>query len=382
MIRSRLFILLFCFFQLTVFSNPWIKKANFGGVGRHRAVGIAIANKGYMGLGHVNGTGVDISYKDWWQYDPASDTWTQKANFPVNNHGATSFATSTRGYIGGGSSLTNEFYEYNPVTNSWSPIAPCLISPGDTQGFSVGEKGYVYQTNQLAEYNPLTNSWSMKTPAPINFGNWSCSFATNSSGFIKSGTNFYEYKPGNDTWIQRASFPGLMSNGSSAFCKDGKGYVTCGYVGSLSIVTNEVWEFNPGSNSWTFICEFPGTSRRFPVAFSINGKGYFGTGTNGINLNDFWQFDFDPLNVTETDLVSISAFPNPVVNHLTIKLESEAVQSGLTFNLYGPTGQKIDQFELTNEVQTIENLEHLNGVHLYTIEKDKHIIKTGKILFE
>lgn len=382
MIRSRLFILLFCFFQLTVFSNPWIKKANFGGVGRHRAVGIAIANKGYMGLGHVNGTGVDISYKDWWQYDPASDTWTQKANFPVNNHGATSFATSTRGYVGGGSSLTNEFYEYNPITNTWSPIAPCLISPGDTQGFSVGEKGYVYQTNQLAEYDPLTNSWAMKTPAPVNFGSWSCSFATNSSGFIKSGTNFYEYKPGNDIWIQRANFPGLMSNGSSAFCKDGKGYVTCGYVGGLSIVTNEVWEFNPGANTWAFICEFPGTSRRFPVAFSINGKGYFGSGTNGINLNDFWQFDFDPLNVNENDLLSINTYPNPVANHLTIKLESAAVQSGLIFNLYGPTGQKIDQFELINEVQIIENLEHLNGVHLFTIEKDKHIIKTGKILFE
>jgi hypothetical protein len=222
----------------------------------------------------------------------------------------------------------------------------------------------------------------MKTPAPVNFGSWSCSFATNSSGFIKSGTNFYEYKPGNDIWIQRANFPGLMSNGSSAFCKDGKGYVTCGYVGGLSIVTNEVWEFNPGANTWAFICEFPGTSRRFPVAFSINGKGYFGSGTNGINLNDFWQFDFDPLNVNENDLLSINTYPNPVVNHLTIKQESAAVQSGLIFNLYGPTGQKIDQFELINEVQIIENLEHLNGVHLFTIEKDKHIIKTGKILFE
>jgi N-acetylneuraminic acid mutarotase len=365
-----------------LFSNPWIKKSNFGGVGRHRAVGIAIANKGYMGLGHVNGTGVDISYKDWWQYDPASDTWTQKANFPVNNHGAVSFATSTRGYIGGGSSLTNEFYEYNPITNTWSPIATCLINPGDTQGFGVGEKGYVYQTNQLAEYNPLTNSWAMKTPAPVNFGSWSCSFATNSSGFIKSGTNFYEYKPANDTWIQRASFPGLMSNGSSAFCKDGKGYVTCGYVGSLSIVTNEVWEFNPGSNTWTFICEFPGTSRRFPVAFSINGKGYYGTGTNGINLNDFWQFDFDPLSLNENELLSVTAFPNPVVNSLTIKLENITIESGLTFNLYGPSGKKVDQFELTNDIQTIENLEHLNGTHLFTIEKDKQIVKTGKILFE
>ena len=369
-------------FSIQLWATPWVKKANFGGVGRHRAVGISIANKGYMGLGHVNGTGVDISYKDWWQYDPASDTWTQKANFPVNNHGAVSFATSTRGYVGGGSSLSNEFYEYNPVTNSWSPIAPCLISPGDTQGFCVNDKGYVYQTNQLAEYNPLTNSWMMKTPAPVNFGTWSCSFATNSSGFIKSGTNFYEYKPANDTWIQRASFPGLMTNGSSAFGRDGKGYVTCGYMGSLSFVTNEVWEFDPGSNTWNFICEFPGTSRRFPVAFSINGKGYFGTGTNGINLNDFWSFDFDPLNTNENELFSVMIYPNPVINELKISSTSSFIGADLRFNLYNLSGQKIGKYYLKNEMETIEDLDYLTGIHLYTIENDHGILTTGKLLFE
>ena len=85
----------------------WTKKANLGGVGRHRGTGIAIGNKGYIGLGHTNGTGVNIDFKDWWQYDPASDSWTQKANFPVLIHGAVSFGTDTKGYVGGGSTLTS-----------------------------------------------------------------------------------------------------------------------------------------------------------------------------------------------------------------------------------------------------------------------------------
>ncbi len=369
------------FSNLICLGNPWVKKANFGGVGRHRAVGIAIANKGYMGLGHVNGTGVDISYKDWWQYDPAADTWTQKANFPVNNHGAVSFATSSKGYVGGGSALSNEFYEYNPVTNTWAPIAPCLINPGDTQGFSVNEKGYVYQTNQLAEYNPSTNSWMMKTPAPVNFGTWSCSFATNSSGFIKSGTNLYEYKPANDTWLKRENFPGLMTNGSSAFGRDNKGYFTCGYVGGLSNVTDEVWEFDPGSNSWKYICEFPGISRRFPVAFSINGKGYFGTGTNGINLNDFWAFDFDPLEINENDNFSISIYPNPVLSQLTINMMSP-FYGNLKFKIFNLTGDKVGEYLFTKENLTIENLDFLIGFHFYTIENDNQILSTGKLLFE
>ena len=53
------------------FGQFWIQKASLGGVGRHRATGCATSHRGYMGLGHVNGTGQDISYKDWWEYDPA-----------------------------------------------------------------------------------------------------------------------------------------------------------------------------------------------------------------------------------------------------------------------------------------------------------------------
>ncbi len=78
---------LFVLMNLVSWAQPWFQKASFGGVGRHRSVGIAIGNKGYIGTGHVNGTGVDISYKDWWQYDPASDSWTQKADFPVSGLG-------------------------------------------------------------------------------------------------------------------------------------------------------------------------------------------------------------------------------------------------------------------------------------------------------
>jgi N-acetylneuraminic acid mutarotase len=206
-------LILFVFFILGGFvtkAQPWFQKASFGGTGRHRAVGIAIGNKGYIGTGHMNGTGVDISYKDWWQYDPASDSWTQKADFPMNEHGAVAFGTETRGYVGGGSALNGEFYCYNPVNNTWTSIASCPFSPGDTQGFSV-HKGYVYSGNSFAEYDPSTDSWTMKPPVPIFMNSWSCSYGTNASGFVKSGTNFYEYKPSQDEWIPRASFPGLCT---------------------------------------------------------------------------------------------------------------------------------------------------------------------------
>ena len=80
----RSFILICCFALTSqLFGQFWIQKASLGAVGRHRGTGCATSHRGYMGLGHVNGTGQDISYKDWWEYDPAADTWTQKADFPV-----------------------------------------------------------------------------------------------------------------------------------------------------------------------------------------------------------------------------------------------------------------------------------------------------------
>ena len=61
--KRYLLSFLFLIFTLsTALAGDWIQKASFGGVGRHRASGCATANKGYMGLGHMNGSGVNINY--------------------------------------------------------------------------------------------------------------------------------------------------------------------------------------------------------------------------------------------------------------------------------------------------------------------------------
>jgi N-acetylneuraminic acid mutarotase len=370
------------FLGTSLFANPWIKKASFGGVGRHRGLGMSIGNKGYIGLGHVNGTGIDISYKDWWQYDPASDSWTQKANFPVNNHGAVGFGTSTKGYVGGGSALTNEFYAYNPVTNTWSPIAPCPFFPGDTQGFCIQNKGYVYTSNNIAEYDPTTNTWTLKAQAPVNFGSWSCSFASSGSGFIKSGVNLYEFKPNINQWIQRTNFPGLMSNGSSAFNYKGTGIFTSGYSGGLSNVVGEVWQFNPGDNTWKQLEDFPGTNRRFSVAFSINNKGYFGTGTNGINLNDFWQFDITTAGINENSIgQAIQPFPNPSNDELHFVLPEGLAFSEVTLQVFDPMEKNILHANFEGSIMSIKKGQELNsGTYLFRVMKGTDCLKQGKII--
>jgi N-acetylneuraminic acid mutarotase len=367
------------------FSQLWTQKANFGGIGRHRSFGISIGNKGYIGTGHVNGTGTNISYKDWWQYDPSSNSWTQKADYPVGNYGVVGWGTATRGYAGGGAAYSNQMHEYNPVTNTWTAIANCPFAIGEIQAFGIQGKGYVFGASEFAEYSPTTNSWAVKANYPSTLGTWSCSFATSTSGFTKSGYGFYEYKPASDTWLPRASFPGISSSGSSAFSINEKGYVVCGYYSGLSNVTDEVWEFNPGINSWTIVTSFPGTNRRFPVAFSIGNIGYLGTGTNGINMNDFWQF-YHPVLSEESLKISaqdILVYPQPAIEKVTIKIQNINQQELLNCQLilYASNGEEIKNIRIVSDSIEIEREELNRGVYFYLIKDSEKVIYSGKLVF-
>ena len=83
----------------------------FGGIARKEAVGFAIGTKGYIGTG-VGGTiATPAYYSDFWEYDSAANTWTQKADFGVNDSpvtpalvraSAVGFAIGTKGYVGTG----------------------------------------------------------------------------------------------------------------------------------------------------------------------------------------------------------------------------------------------------------------------------------------
>ncbi|MDI6741808.1 MAG: kelch repeat-containing protein, partial [Smithella sp.] len=119
--KSTLFLVVvfFCFLHGGMaFAAPdtWTQKTDFGGVvGTERvdAVGFSIGSKGYVG------TGYDGSQNtlDFWEYDPVSDTWTQKADFAgTARQAAVGFAIENKGYVGTGYDGVNtrDFWEYDP----------------------------------------------------------------------------------------------------------------------------------------------------------------------------------------------------------------------------------------------------------------------------
>src|SRR5439155_15730897 len=108
------------FWEYDPATDAWTQKANFGGTARDWATGFSIGSKGYIGTGHFY-DGNDHYYKDFFEYDAASNTWTQKADFGGTGKAeAVGFSMGSKGYIGTGfdGSYTNDFWEYTPEETS------------------------------------------------------------------------------------------------------------------------------------------------------------------------------------------------------------------------------------------------------------------------
>ena len=382
--NTFLILILFLSSFSDLLAGQWVKKENLGGVARHRATGVSIGQKGYIGLGHVNGTGVNYAFSDWWEFEPASNSWTQKADYLLGEgYGASAFSVGTKGYVGSGVFTGDSWCEYDPGTNQWALIATPPASGTELSAISMGGKGYLIEDSNIYEYDPLTDQWTTKATAPVSFGIWGSAFSIGNSGYINKGSTFYEYKPSADQWLARASFPGLSTGGSAAFAILNKGYIVAGYSGSLGDVNRETWEYNPGTNSWSVVEEFPGSSRRFTVGFSIGDRGYLGTGTNGTNFKDFWEYD--PLLMGQEEEVgndiTVQAYPNPTSDFFTVIIEGHfPSQSQFQFTLYDSSGKTVKQTSLAEKNFIVDASDLPKGNYIYRIGSRSINIKQGKIV--
>ena len=118
--------------------------------------------------------------RDWWQYDPASHTWTQKTDVPTGSkaakEGAGAVAVEENGtryvYFLKGSG-TCEFYRYNVGSDAWATMAP---APGGASGrpykngsciaYDGGDTIWCLKGsyNEFAAYSIAANQWTSRKP--------------------------------------------------------------------------------------------------------------------------------------------------------------------------------------------------------------------------
>jgi ELWxxDGT repeat protein len=372
--------------------NYWTQKTDFGGTARRGAVGFSIGNKGYIGTGVSSYT----TCKDFWQFDPATNSWTQKADFGgTARYGAVGFSNGSKGYIGtgyilGGPSVGSDFWEYDPTSNSWTQKA----NFGGTGrafavGFAIGVKGYIgtgYDQSTAKkdfwEYDPATDSWAQRADFGGTARNTAVGFANGNKGYIGTGysttdtKDFWEYDPASNSWTQKANFGGAKRESAVGFAIGTKGYIGTGRDSS-GAYKKDLWEYDPLFDTWTRKADFLGAIRNSTVGFAIGDRGYIGTGYNSTNFKDFYEY-YDPGMITNTVAFSenneINIYPNPANNHFTIETPQKA-----TIEILNMQGQLLKTLATSGNKTNVDVSAFPCGVYFIQIATDQQTI-TKKLI--
>ncbi|GAB3929367.1 hypothetical protein GCM10028804_37850 [Larkinella terrae] len=147
-------------------SDKWTKKKDFPGEARYRAFGTAYNGKGYLMGGNADNRG---NLSDLWEYDAAADAWTQKASAPSEIQGG---SYSGQSYLVNGQltfvNLGWNYFTYNFATQAWTTaLAPAEVyrAPATGKGCtlsvfnmeSIGNTTYIFHEYRNTSGTPCTN---------------------------------------------------------------------------------------------------------------------------------------------------------------------------------------------------------------------------------
>ncbi len=200
-------------------------------------------------------------------YDPATDTWTRKADMPAARCGPTSAVVDGIIYVIGGMSATPAGYQADDVE--------------------------VLST--VEAYDPATDIWTRKADMPTaRYFTGAC--VVDGRIYVSGGITAWKgysnistveiYDPRTDTWTKGADMP-RAKWGHTASAVDGKMYIIGGesyelanlwYDGKISeyemgTLFSIAYMYDPAADTWTMAANIP-TSRSWLTAAVVDGKIY------------------------------------------------------------------------------------------------------------
>jgi N-acetylneuraminic acid mutarotase len=364
-------------------ANQWTQRANYGSFGRHRGVAIGIGNKVFAGTGHLNGDGSDEWFSDWWEYDPASNSWTQKADYIGNNGGGdqdlTAIAIDGIAYITGGWYGGAAHFKYDPTINLWTQIATPPEAFANTDPFVIDGKGYYmnWGSNTFYMFDPVLGTWSAIGTTPATVNHRSATFVINGKGYFKSQYSFYEFQPGSNTWTQKADFPGTAPNNNIGLSQGGYGYYVGGYLG-WGDMYQEVWRYDPINDSWLQMEDYPFNARRWAVKAKIGEKCFMGLGTNGTNFNDFWEFNA-VAGIDEFDSEAFQAFPTLAISHVNFV---SSKMNDFEIVVFDASGKRMTSTNAINGAARLERNNLISGTYIYHVVQQGEVLHSDRFVFD
>jgi len=201
-------------------TNLWSTAAPYPGASVDHPGAACVGGKVYLigGLVHV-GSAVKTVY----QYDPATNAWTQKADLP-QPRGAMGVAVyNGKVYaVGGlGYPAKADLFAYDPAANTWQALAP-MLTPRDHlvmeevggKLYAIGGRNVTLGTVTAANetYDPTTNTWSARAPMPVARAGMASAICTATSRC--GGAKARRVHTRKATTTTRAPIPGTSSPAS------------------------------------------------------------------------------------------------------------------------------------------------------------------------
>ncbi len=224
------------------------------------------------------------------EYDPATDTWTRKADM-----------LASRGYvdpsppvvdgkiylIGGGKSGLARVDIYDPATDTWSRGADMPTPRNNVATAAWDGKIYAFggltgtlgssasTVNVTQVYDPNTDTWTNAAPMPRGVWGHSANVVDDKIYVIggAAATNALRivqvYDPQTDMWTNANPIPIATRHfGASVLC--GKIYVVGGWLNSMQTPYSDTWVYDPTMDTWTASAPIP--ERRTAPTSVVNGR--------------------------------------------------------------------------------------------------------------
>ncbi len=280
--------------------GAWTQRAAYPGPHLTFGVAFSLDGKGYFGTGS-NATGADPS-DEFWSYDPLTDSWAQVADYAGGpRSAATGYTIGDRAFVSAGQAGFTDHadtWEYLPTLNTWAARASMPMGGFGWQGVGIGSKAYLRAGSAFLEYDPAMDSWTTLPNIPWSTLTWIPPFAVAGKGYFGFNETtpgqftLAEYDPVNSTWTPRSAPPTslVLFGATTAYSIGDHGYLSTGVVNGSLVQTT--WQYTPSSDTWMQVADLAGPARGYASAFVAGGKAYLGGGTNDITaFTDLWEFD-------------------------------------------------------------------------------------------
>ncbi|MFC1766226.1 kelch repeat-containing protein, partial [Planctomycetota bacterium] len=239
------------------------------------------------------------------EYDPATDTWTRKADMPAGMAATKAYGDAAPPVVdgkiylmGGGTTGSAHVDIYDPVIDTWSR-GTNMPTPRNNAATAIwNDKIYVFgglrsfsqaqSLNRTEVYDPKTDAWTEAAPMPRGVWGHSANVVDDKIYVIGGGSAekaeqiHQVYDPQTDTWTNAPPLPMAVRNFGASVLR-GRIYVVGGWLNGSSVPYSDTWVYDPILDTWTASAPLP--EPRIPSMSMVNGRMYaIGGSPRGHNI--------------------------------------------------------------------------------------------------